>query len=152
MLCICWKMIVYCIIDSFILAIPLSNTSQNSNFKRTSRPKARDGHRYPCPAERFVYGSLLGKQGFGPEGGRSPVEHRGNLYVHTSVHTYFCLSVLLFIHQHGPLMLDKVLFLLAWTPQVEILAVYQLKLPAFIPFLCRGYPRSPRGQITPHRW
>ena len=36
----------------------------------------------------------------------------------TSVHTYFCLSVLLFIHQHGPLMLDKVLFLLAWTPQV----------------------------------
>ena len=51
--------------------------------ERTSRPKARDGHRYPCPAEQFVYGSLLGKQGFGPEGGRSPVEHRGNLYVRT---------------------------------------------------------------------
>ena len=26
--------------------------------------------------------------GFGPEGGRSPVEHRGNLYVRTYVRTY----------------------------------------------------------------
>ena len=34
----------------------------------TSRPKARDGLRYPCPTERFIYGSLLGKQGFGPAG------------------------------------------------------------------------------------
>ena len=24
----------------------------------TSRPKASDGHRYPCPAEQFVYSSL----------------------------------------------------------------------------------------------
>ena len=45
--------------------------------EETSRPKARDGHRYPCPAERFVYGSLASKLAFGPEGGRSPVEHRG---------------------------------------------------------------------------
>ena len=45
-----------------------------------SCPKARVGHRYPCPAEQFTYGSLLGKQAFGPEGGQSPVEHRGSLY------------------------------------------------------------------------
>ena len=49
----------------------------------TSRPKATDGHRYTCPADQFVYGSLLGEQGFGLEGGQSPVEHRGNLYVRT---------------------------------------------------------------------
>ena len=72
----------------------------------TSRPKARDGHRYPCPAEQFVYGSLLGKQGFGSEGEQSPVEHRGNLYVRTSIHTYFCLCVHLFIYQHSPIILD----------------------------------------------
>ena len=53
--------------------------------EKTSRPKARDGHRYPCPAEWFVYGSLLGKQGFGPEGGQSPVEHWGNLSIRLSV-------------------------------------------------------------------
>ena len=59
-------------------------SGKNSNiFRKTSRPKARDGHRYPCPAEQFVYGSLLGKQGFVPLRGRSPVEHRGNLYVRT---------------------------------------------------------------------
>ena len=50
----------------------------------TSRPKARDGLRYPSPALWFARGSLLCKQGFGPKGGRSPVEHRGNLYVCTS--------------------------------------------------------------------
>ena len=54
--------------------------------KGTSRPKARDGHRYPCPAKRFVYGGLLGKQGFGPEGGQSLVGHRRNQYVRPSVH------------------------------------------------------------------
>ena len=49
----------------------------------TSCPKARDGHRYPSPAEQFLCGSFLGKQGFGPKGGGSSVEHRGNLYVCT---------------------------------------------------------------------
>ena len=29
---------------------------------------------------------VTGFLGFGPEGGRSPVEHRGNLYVRTSIH------------------------------------------------------------------
>ena len=52
--------------------------------ERTSRPKARDGLRYPCPVKWFMEGSLLSKQGFGPKGGRSPVEHRGNLYVSAS--------------------------------------------------------------------
>ena len=52
---------------------------------RTSRPKAQEGHRYPRPAEWLVYGTLWGKQGFGPKGGRSPVERRGNLYVCTSI-------------------------------------------------------------------
>ena len=56
--------------------------------RRTRRPKARDGHGYPCPAGWFVNGSLVGKQGFGPKGGRSPVEHRGNLYVCTYIHIY----------------------------------------------------------------
>ena len=31
----------------------------------TSRPKARDGLRYPCPAKRFINGCFLGS---GPEG------------------------------------------------------------------------------------
>ena len=49
-------------------------------LEETSRRKERDGHRYPCPAGWFVYGS---KQGFGPDGKQTPVENRGNLNVRT---------------------------------------------------------------------
>ena len=48
-----------------------------ANYEGTSRPKARDSLRYPCPAEWSVYGSLQGKEGFSPEGGQSPVDPRG---------------------------------------------------------------------------
>ena len=54
---------------------------EDRRLSETSRPKARDGLRYPCPAYLLVEGSHLCKQGFGPKAGRSPVEHRGNLYV-----------------------------------------------------------------------
>ena len=72
------------VLEKLLLPFSLDTTTVHGHLK-TSRPKARDGHRYPRPAERSVYGSLLSKQGFGPEGGRSPVEHRGNLYVRPSV-------------------------------------------------------------------
>ena len=35
----------------------------------------------------FLLPCLISFLGFGPEGGRSPAEHRGNLYVRTSVRT-----------------------------------------------------------------
>ena len=37
----------------------------------TSRPKARDAPRYPCPAYSFVNGSLSSKQGCAPKGTKS---------------------------------------------------------------------------------
>ena len=49
----------------------------------TSRPKARDGLRYPCPVKSFGHGSLLVSRAAAPKG-LSPIEHRGNLYVHAS--------------------------------------------------------------------
>ena len=52
----------------------------------TSRPKARDDLRYPCPAKWFINGCFSCEQGCGPKGGRSPVEHRGSLYVCPNVH------------------------------------------------------------------
>ena len=47
--------------------------------KETSRPKAKDGLRYPspAPAQWFVKGSILYKQGFGSTGERNPVELGG---------------------------------------------------------------------------
>ena len=36
--------------------------------KRTSRPKARDGHRYPCPALEFPDGSSEVSRAAAPEG------------------------------------------------------------------------------------
>ena len=68
----------------------LAHSSPSS--RETSGPKAWEGHRYPCPAERFVYGTLWGKQGFGPKRGQSPVEHRGNMYICTSVGLSVCPS------------------------------------------------------------
>ena len=41
----------------------------------TSRPKARDGHRYPCPALVFPNGSSYASRAAAPEG------TGGNLYV-----------------------------------------------------------------------
>ena len=62
----------------------IPNTKFNIETRITSRPKARDGLRYPYPAKWFFNCSLWCKQGFGPKGGQSLVEHRGNLYVRTS--------------------------------------------------------------------
>ena len=36
--------------------------------ERTSRPKARDGHRYPCPAWVFPNGSSYVSRAAAPEG------------------------------------------------------------------------------------
>ena len=41
-----------------------------SSGLRTSRPKARDGHRYPCPVLVFCNGSSYGSRAAAPEGTR----------------------------------------------------------------------------------
>ena len=67
-----------------------TTTARMTKTKTTtnSSPKAASGQRCPCPA--WVV-SDLGWEGAGqcPQRGRSPVEHRGNLSVHLSVHPSF---------------------------------------------------------------
>ena len=48
---------------------------------KTSRPKARDGHRYPCPALVFCNGSSYASRAAAPEGTRGDdvLQNRGNL-------------------------------------------------------------------------
>ena len=41
---------------------------ETHRIKRTSRPKARDGHRYPCPAFVFPNGCSLVSRAAAPEG------------------------------------------------------------------------------------
>ena len=53
----------------------------------TSRPKASSGQRYPCPASLYWRRSSFGKQGSGPDRGRSPVEWGDFPYVRPSVRT-----------------------------------------------------------------
>ena len=43
-------------------------TGNKSHYKTTSCPKARDGHRYPCPALAFCNGSSYGSRAAAPEG------------------------------------------------------------------------------------
>ena len=54
----------------------------------TSRPKASSGQRYPCPASLYWHRSSFGKQGSGPDRGRSPVEWGDFPYVRPSVRPY----------------------------------------------------------------
>ena len=53
---------------------------------RTSCPKASSGQRYPCPASLYWPRFSFGKQGSGPDRGRSPVEWGDFPYVRPSVH------------------------------------------------------------------
>ena len=50
----------------------------------TSRLKARDGYRCPCPYEPFIHG----EQSSGLKGMQCPVEHRRNLYIHLCIYMY----------------------------------------------------------------
>ena len=55
-----------------------------SGQRLTSRPKASNGQRFPCPA-LYLPRTSIGKQGSGPDRGRSPVEWGDFLYVCPSV-------------------------------------------------------------------
>ena len=69
--------------------LPKSRESGQEQWYNSS-PKAVCGQWYPCPA--WVVCDLgWGGAGQRPQRGRSPVEHRGNL----SIHTYICPSVCL---------------------------------------------------------
>ena len=46
----------------------LVNCYQEAKLTITSRPKARDGHQYPCPAFVFTNGSSLVSRAVAPEG------------------------------------------------------------------------------------
>ena len=60
----------------------------------TSRPKASRGQRYPCPAISCGAKTRC-RQGSGPNRGRCPVEHRGEIpSVHQYIRLYVCPHVL----------------------------------------------------------
>ena len=54
----------------------------------TSCPKASNGQRFPCPASLYWPRTSFGKQGSGPNRGRSPVEWGDFPYVRPSVCLY----------------------------------------------------------------
>ena len=63
----------------------VDNLQWTALSKETSCRRERDGHRYPCHAERFVYGSLQVSRALAPMGDcwETAVEDSGNLDVHT---------------------------------------------------------------------
>ena len=70
-----------CLLQDFVPSASLpGQCPKGLGSGRIKNQKARDGLRYPC----LVEGSLLCKNGCGPKEGQSPVEYRGNLFVHTS--------------------------------------------------------------------
>ena len=69
---------------TFLLPTVISQPKKVLN--KTSRPKASSGQRYPCPASLYWRRSSFGKQGSGPDRGRSPVEWGDFPYVRPSVH------------------------------------------------------------------
>ena len=50
------------------LSLTYEKISSREREKKTSRPKARDGHRYPSPALVFCNGSSFVSRAAAPEG------------------------------------------------------------------------------------
>ena len=64
--------------------------TEREKERKTSRQKASNGQRFPCPAQLVCVEFFLrvhgGKQGSGPDRGRSPIEWEDFPSTHLSVH------------------------------------------------------------------